>query len=229
MAEGNYEADEETLEAARRRRGGCSIATARPKGRWTRPPTSTAPRNSIAGVVNERGNVLGHDAASGKTTSKTSMGLAPTAAGLFAGLVAHLEKGGIAFFERSGDRFSREENASNIKFAFTTRLLARRCWFVHCDLCQRAKPIRPVPITMIGPVRLPVVRPTSFARHGGRADERHTRPKPVVIENVGGAGGSIALARCPPAQKADGYTIAIGNAGTNAATYTIYPKADVHA
>jgi len=45
----------------------------------------------------------------------------------------------------------------------------------------------------------------------------------VVIENVGGAGGSIALARVARAE-ADGYTIAIGNAGTNAATYTIYPK-----
>jgi tripartite-type tricarboxylate transporter receptor subunit TctC len=45
----------------------------------------------------------------------------------------------------------------------------------------------------------------------------------VVIENVGGAGGSIALARVARAE-ADGYTIAIGNAGTNAAAYTIYPK-----
>ena len=45
----------------------------------------------------------------------------------------------------------------------------------------------------------------------------------VVIENVGGAGGSIALARVARAE-ADGYTIAIGNAGTNAATYTIYPQ-----
>lgn len=47
--------------------------------------------------------------------------------------------------------------------------------------------------------------------------------QPVVIENVGGAGGSIALARLARAD-ADGYTIALGNAGTNAAAYTIYPK-----
>jgi len=45
----------------------------------------------------------------------------------------------------------------------------------------------------------------------------------VVIENVAGAGGSIALARVARAEP-DGYTITIGNAGTNAATYTIYPK-----
>jgi tripartite-type tricarboxylate transporter receptor subunit TctC len=47
--------------------------------------------------------------------------------------------------------------------------------------------------------------------------------QPIVIENVAGAGGSIALARAARAEP-DGYTIAIGNAGTSAATYTIYPK-----
>jgi tripartite-type tricarboxylate transporter receptor subunit TctC len=45
----------------------------------------------------------------------------------------------------------------------------------------------------------------------------------VVIENVAGAGGSIAFARAARSDP-DGYTIAIGNAGTSAATYTIYPK-----
>jgi tripartite-type tricarboxylate transporter receptor subunit TctC len=47
--------------------------------------------------------------------------------------------------------------------------------------------------------------------------------QPVVIENIGGAGGSIALTRAARAAP-DGYTIAIGNAGTSAATYTIYPN-----
>ena len=45
----------------------------------------------------------------------------------------------------------------------------------------------------------------------------------IVIENVAGAGGSTALARAARAEP-DGYTIAIGNAGTNAAVYAIYPK-----
>jgi tripartite-type tricarboxylate transporter receptor subunit TctC len=44
----------------------------------------------------------------------------------------------------------------------------------------------------------------------------------IINENIGGAGGSIALARVAAAAP-DGYTIAIGNAGTNAAAYTIYP------
>ncbi len=44
----------------------------------------------------------------------------------------------------------------------------------------------------------------------------------IVIENIAGAGGSTALTRAARAE-ADGYTIAIGNAGTSAASYTIYP------
>jgi len=47
--------------------------------------------------------------------------------------------------------------------------------------------------------------------------------QPIVIENVAGAGGSTALARAARAEP-DGYTLAIGNAGTSAAAYTIYPK-----
>ena len=47
--------------------------------------------------------------------------------------------------------------------------------------------------------------------------------QPIVIENIGGAGGSIALTRAARAAP-DGYTIAIGNAGTSAAAYTIYPN-----
>lgn len=43
----------------------------------------------------------------------------------------------------------------------------------------------------------------------------------IVIENVGGAGGSIGLARVANAAP-DGYTLGIGNAGTSAATYTLH-------
>ena len=44
----------------------------------------------------------------------------------------------------------------------------------------------------------------------------------MIIENVVGAGGSTALTRAARAT-ADGYTIAIGNSGTNTAVYTLYP------
>jgi tripartite-type tricarboxylate transporter receptor subunit TctC len=43
----------------------------------------------------------------------------------------------------------------------------------------------------------------------------------ILIENIGGAGGSTALTRAAAAAP-DGYTLVIGNAGTNAATYTIH-------
>ncbi|WP_201160102.1 tripartite tricarboxylate transporter substrate-binding protein, partial [Rhodoplanes elegans] len=45
----------------------------------------------------------------------------------------------------------------------------------------------------------------------------------IINENVPGAGGSTALARVARAP-ADGYMIAIGNVGTNAAAYAIYPE-----
>lgn len=44
----------------------------------------------------------------------------------------------------------------------------------------------------------------------------------IVMENMGGAGGATALSRAAKAEP-DGYTIVIGNSGTNAASYTIYP------
>jgi tripartite-type tricarboxylate transporter receptor subunit TctC len=47
--------------------------------------------------------------------------------------------------------------------------------------------------------------------------------QPIVNENVPGAGGSTALTRAARANP-DGYTIAIGNSGTNAASYSIYPE-----
>jgi tripartite-type tricarboxylate transporter receptor subunit TctC len=46
--------------------------------------------------------------------------------------------------------------------------------------------------------------------------------KSIVNENTAGAGGSTALTRAAHAVP-DGYTIAIGNSGTNAASYIIYP------
>ncbi len=44
----------------------------------------------------------------------------------------------------------------------------------------------------------------------------------IINENVAGAGGAAGLTRAARA-KPDGYTIAIGNFGTNAAFYSIYP------
>jgi tripartite-type tricarboxylate transporter receptor subunit TctC len=46
--------------------------------------------------------------------------------------------------------------------------------------------------------------------------------QPIVIENVGGAGGAVALARVAAAAP-DGYTIVQGNSGTNTAVYLFTP------
>lgn len=44
----------------------------------------------------------------------------------------------------------------------------------------------------------------------------------IIMENMAGAGGATALTRAARAEP-DGYTIVIGNSGTNAASYSIYP------
>src|SRR3954463_5972984 len=76
------------------------------------------------------------------------------------------------------------------------------------------------PITMIVPFAAggasDVIARTVAEQMGGALGQT------IVIENVAGAGGSPALPR-PARAEPDGYTIAIGNAGTNAASYTIYP------
>jgi tripartite-type tricarboxylate transporter receptor subunit TctC len=44
-----------------------------------------------------------------------------------------------------------------------------------------------------------------------------------VIENVGGAGGAIGMTRAAQAHS-DGYTIAVGNMGTQFAAPALYPS-----
>ncbi len=56
------------------------------------------------------------------------------------------------------------------------------------------------------------------------ADEMgHILGQNIIIENIGGAGGAIALAKAARATP-DGYTFVIGNAGTNAAVYWTTPE-----
>src|SRR6266851_7024143 len=45
----------------------------------------------------------------------------------------------------------------------------------------------------------------------------------LVVENIGGAGGTIGMTRAAQAQP-DGYTIAIGNMGTQSAAPALYPS-----
>lgn len=90
-----------------------------------------------------------------------------------------------------------------------------------CASAAQAQDFPKRPITMIVPF---TAGGTSDVIARAVADQMgQALGQTVIIENVGGAGGSTALARAARAEP-DGYTIAIGNAGTNAATYTIYPK-----
>ena len=50
-----------------------------------------------------------------------------------------------------------------------------------------------------------------------------TLRQPVIVENIGGAGGTIGMTRAAQAQP-DGYTIAIGNMGTQSAAPALYPS-----
>src|SRR5438132_2784706 len=45
----------------------------------------------------------------------------------------------------------------------------------------------------------------------------------LVVENVGGAGGTLGMTRAAQAQP-DGYTIAVGNMGTQSAAPALYPN-----
>jgi tripartite-type tricarboxylate transporter receptor subunit TctC len=100
-------------------------------------------------------------------------------------------------------------------------LIAATAWaLVACPGAAHAQDYPKRPITMIVPFAAggtsDVIARTVAEQMGA------TLGQPIVIENVAGAGGSTALARAARAEP-DGYTIAIGNAGTNAAAYTIYP------
>lgn len=50
-----------------------------------------------------------------------------------------------------------------------------------------------------------------------------TLGRTMVVENIGGAGGSLGMTRAAQA-KPDGYTIAVGNMGTQSAAPALYPK-----
>jgi tripartite-type tricarboxylate transporter receptor subunit TctC len=50
-----------------------------------------------------------------------------------------------------------------------------------------------------------------------------TLGQPFIVENIGGAGGSLGMTRVAQAQ-ADGYLIAVGNMGTQSAAPALYPN-----
>ena len=61
-----------------------------------------------------------------------------------------------------------------------------------------------------------------MADHMGR-----TLGQQLVVENVTGAGGTVGVTRVAKAEP-DGYTILMGNLGTQAASVGLYPKLAYH-
>src|ERR1700680_613962 len=77
------------------------------------------------------------------------------------------------------------------------------------------------PITLIGPFAAggPTdVVPRLVGDHMSR-----TLGQTIIVENVGGAGGTIGMTRAAQANP-DGYTIAVGNTGTQSAAPALYPN-----
>src|SRR2546425_12925255 len=50
-----------------------------------------------------------------------------------------------------------------------------------------------------------------------------TLGQPVIVENIGGAGGTIGMTRAAQGQP-DGHTIAVGKMGTQTAPPPLYPR-----
>ena len=101
------------------------------------------------------------------------------------------------------------------------KIAAAAAMAAFCAVTAQAQDYPKRPITMIVPF---AAGGTSDVIARVVAEQMATNlGQPIILENVVGAGGSTALARAARAEP-DGYTIAIGNAGTSAATYTIYPK-----
>jgi tripartite-type tricarboxylate transporter receptor subunit TctC len=77
------------------------------------------------------------------------------------------------------------------------------------------------PITMIVPFA--AGGPTDVIARIVAEHMSHTLGKPLVIENVSGAGGTTGSTRAMRANP-DGYTIQIGNVGTHTAAVVLYPN-----
>jgi tripartite-type tricarboxylate transporter receptor subunit TctC len=100
--------------------------------------------------------------------------------------------------------------------------------YLACGLMALAAPVTPAgaqyptkPVTVIVPFA--AGGPTDVvARLVGEHMSR-TLGQTFVVENVGGAGGTLGMTRAAQARP-DGYTIAVGNMGTQSAAPALYPQ-----
>src|SRR5262245_43777767 len=96
-------------------------------------------------------------------------------------------------------------------------LLLSGAW--HGAMAEEPYPSRP--ITVIVPFA--AGGPTDVVTRLVGEHMSRTLGQQLVVENVGGAGGTTGMTRAAQADP-NGYTIAVGNTGTNSAAPALYPN-----
>ena len=104
---------------------------------------------------------------------------------------------------------------------FAYRLLAGSLLALSLQSAPAAAQYPNKPITVIVPFA--AGGPTDVVTRLVGEHMSRTLGQTLVVENVGGAGGTIGMTRAAQAQS-DGYTIAVGNMGTQSAAPALYPN-----
>jgi tripartite-type tricarboxylate transporter receptor subunit TctC len=104
---------------------------------------------------------------------------------------------------------------------FTCRLIAGSLLVLALHSAPAAAQYPNKPITVIVPFA--AGGPTDVVTRLVGDHMSRTLGQTLVVENIGGAGGTLGMTRAAQAQP-DGYTIAVGNMGTQSAAPALYPN-----
>src|SRR6202048_4257518 len=105
--------------------------------------------------------------------------------------------------------------------AFMRDLMTRALFVLVMGSAPAAAEYRDKPITVVVP--FPAGGPTDVVARLLGDHMSRTLGQTIIVENVGGAGGTIGMTRAAQANP-DGYTIAVGNTGTQSAAPALYPN-----
>jgi tripartite-type tricarboxylate transporter receptor subunit TctC len=104
---------------------------------------------------------------------------------------------------------------------FTCRLIAGSLLALALQIAPAAAQYPNKPITVIVPFA--AGGPTDVVTRLVGDHMSRTLGQTLVVENIGGAGGTLGMTRAAQAEP-DGYTIAVGNMGTQSAAPALYPN-----